>query len=370
MRIKQIELFHVKMPLNFTFKTSQASLNYRETIVIKMSDELGNKGYGEVVAFNEPFYTNETLLDSKSVLVNKYIPKLMHEDIEHPFDIHNWIGLSYPMAAAGLENALVDLYARRQNKTIMDTVFDEEINDEIYAGVVLGDLEVSNLINQIGSYLKEGYIRYKLKIKPEDGFTKLKAVREKYPDIKLLADANKSYKIEQVEELKKLDELNLLCIEEPLDSSELLKYQKLQEFMKTPICLDESIQTIEELKSAIELKAFKVLNIKIGRVGGIFYVKQMIELCRENNIKYWIGSMVESGISKILHVSLAGLKDTYIPGDLSSSNRYFKKDTISPEITVENGRIKVPKGFGLGVEVDENAINNFKIDYIKIDKSH
>ena len=112
MRIEKIELFHVKMPLNFTFKTSQTAIKHRETIVIKAADELGNSGYGEVVAFNEPFYTNETLMDSKQVLINSYIPGLIHKDVKHPFDIHQWINASHPMALAGLENALVDLYSR------------------------------------------------------------------------------------------------------------------------------------------------------------------------------------------------------------------------------------------------------------------
>lgn len=227
------------------------------------------------------------------------------------------------MALAGLENALVDLYARRKKSSIMKLVFNEETDDEIYAGVVLGDLDINMLIKQIEDYQKEGYTRFKLKIKPADGFKKLKAIRKIYPSIQLLVDANRSYKFEQINEIKKLDEFNLICIEEPLNSKDSLEYQKLQEELSTPICLDESIQTINDLKTAIALNAFKVLNIKIGRVGGIYYAKQMIDLCRKNNIKYWVGSMVESGISKILHVLLASLKDTYIAGDLSSSKRYF-----------------------------------------------
>lgn len=365
MHIKKIELFHIKMPLNFTFKTSQTSINYRETIVIKVEDELKNKGYGEVVSFNEPFYTNETLEISKQVLINTYIPTIIHEEIDHPFNIHKNLDMKYPMALAGLENALVDLYGRRNNQSIMKLVFNEETNEEIYAGVVLGDLDISMIIKQIEDYKREGYMRFKIKIKPQDGFIKLKAIRESYPNIKLLADANKSYSIEQIDELKKFDELNLLCIEEPLNSESLLEYQKLQKELHTPICLDESIQTVNDLKTAIQLKALKVVNIKVGRVGGLYYAKQMIELCRENNIKYWIGSMVESGVSKILHVHLASLKDTYIPGDLSSSKRYFKKDIIKPEIVAKNGIIKVPKGYGLGVKIEEDILKDFTIDYYK-----
>ena len=366
MRIEQIELFHIKMPLKFNFKTSQASIKYRETIVIKATDELQNKGYGEVVSFKDPFYTNETLEISKQALTNKYINAVIHKEMNHPFDIHKNFDMECPMALAGLENALVDAYATRNNQSIMKLVFNEETSEKIYAGVVLGDLDIKVLIKQIEYYQKEGYTRFKIKIKPLDGFIKLKAIREKYPSIQLLADANQSYKFDQLNEIKKLDQFNLICIEEPLSSDDFLQYQELQKEISTPICLDESIQTVNDLKTAILLKSFKVLNIKVGRVGGIYYAKQMIDLCRENNIGYWIGSMVESGISKILHVHLASLNDTYIPGDLSSSNRYFKKDIIKPEIIVQNGLIKVPKGYGLGVEIDEDTLREYTIDYIKI----
>ncbi|WP_298836300.1 o-succinylbenzoate synthase [Clostridium sp.] len=366
MQIEQVELFHIKMPMNFTFKTSKASIKYRETIVIKATDELGNNGYGEVVSFKEPFYTNETLDGSKQVLINKYINAVIHHNIEHPFDIHKDLDVECPMALAGLENSLVDLYAKRNNKSIMKLVFDEETSDEIYAGIVLGDLDVKVLIRQIEDYQDEGYTRFKIKIKPVDGFIKLKAIREKYPDIQLLVDANKSYKFDQINDIKKLDQFNLKCIEEPLNTENFLEYQKLQKQLRTPICLDESIQTVNDLRTAILLKSFKVLNIKVGRVGGIYYAKKMIDICRENNIKYWIGSMVESEISKILHVHLASLNDTYIPGDLSSSKRYFKKDIIKPEIIVKKGLIKVPKGYGLGVEIDEAILKKYTIDYIKI----
>jgi len=364
--IEKIELFQIRMPLKFIFKTSQTSVNYRETIVVKAADELGNTGYGEVVAFNEPFYTRETLKDSKNFLINGFLPNSVHQEIQHPFDIHKWHDLTYPMAVAGLENALVDLYAKRRRQSIMDVVFNEETRNKIYAGIVLGDLDSPALMQQVYYYLQEGYVRFKIKIKPGDGLSKLRAIRKKYPDIQLLADANRSYGIQQIHELKRLDELDLLCIEEPLAFPDFAVYRKLQQEIKTPVCLDESIQTMDDLKRAVQFQACKIVNIKVGRVGGLYYARQIIELCREHGIHYWIGSMVESGVSKILHVHLASLKDTYIPGDLSQSRRYFIKDVIRPEITVENGMIEVPKGYGLGVEIDENAIYEFLIDHVQI----
>lgn len=368
MRIEKIEVYHLSLPMKFTFKSSQAMLNHRETLVIKVTDDLGNSGFGEVVAFNEPFYTQETLPQSKEVLLRRFLPLLLEKEIQHPFEIHSWLDSRYPMAGAGVENALLDGFARRQGQSIMQTIFNEETQDMVYGGMVLGDLDPTTLLSRIDEYLQEGYIRFKIKIKPEDGFTKLKAVRERYPNLMLLADANRSFKEEQISELRKIDELGLLCLEEPLVSGDLAAYQRLQEQMTTPLCLDESIQTIEELMGAMELRACQVVNLKVGRVGGLAYVKEMIEICRKHKVHYWIGSMMESGISKILHVHLASLKDNYIPGDLSSSRRYFARDVIKPEITVQNGRIQVPKGPGLGVKVDEEALHYYSINHVVLDR--
>lgn len=362
MWIEKIEVFHLSMPMKFSFKSSQAMLNQRETLVIKVTDELGNSGFGEVVAFNEPFYTQETLPHAKEVLLHRFLPQLLEREIRHPFEIHSWLDLSYPMAVAGVENALLDGFSRRLQQSIMETVFPEETQDTIYGGMVLGDLDLATLLRQIEEYLQEGYVRFKIKIKPEDGFDKLRMVREEYPDLMLLADANRSFSTDQIPELIKIDDLGLLSLEEPLISGDLAAYQRLQEQMTTPLCLDESIQTVEDLMEAIEFKACRVVNLKVGRVGGMAYVKEMIEVCRKHKVHYWIGSMMESGISKILHVHLASLNDNYIPGDLSSSRRYFDKDVIQPEITVDKGRIQVPKGPGLGVEVDEEVLNYYSID--------
>lgn len=363
MRITKIEVFHLSMPMKFTFKSAQALLNQRETLVLILTDELGHTGYGEVVAFNEPFYTQETLPASKRVLSERFLPLLLQKEIEDPFAVHQWMDLAYPMAAAGLENALVDLSAKRQQLPIMKAIFAEETGVAIRAGIVLGDLDSTSVLEQLEEYIKEGYVRFKIKIKPEDGFVKLNRIREKYPDLMLLADANKSFRMEHLPELKKIDELGLLCLEEPLASGDLISYQKLQEMLITPLCLDESLQTLEDLAQAIELKACQVVNIKVGRVGGLYYAKQMIEACRKHKFHYWIGSMMESGISKILHVHLASLKDNYIPGDLSPSRRYFAKDIIQPEITAQDGLIPVPKGPGLGVEIDKETLNYYTIDH-------
>lgn len=366
MKIKKVELFHLKMPLKFVFKTSQTQLNQRETLILRISDELGNQGYGEVVAFTEPFYTGETLAQAKKQLVKKFIPLIQGKELKHPFEIHSWLDLSYPMTRAGLENALLDLYAKGHNQPIMETLFAEKTSETIEGGIVLGDLKVPTLVQQIEEYTFQGYSRFKIKIKSEDALKKLEVIRSKFPDLRLLADGNQSFTLEDLPQLKRLDELGLFCLEEPLAQGSIPAYQKLQGEMATPICLDESIQTMADLMKAIEINACQVVNLKVGRVGGLYYVKEMIKKCREYGIQYWIGSMLESGVSKILHVHLASLEDNYIPGDLSPSARYFIQDIIRPEITAENALIPVPQGPGIGVEVDEEALEFWTIDYFSM----
>lgn len=363
MIIRKIEVFHVKLPLNFTFKTAKTTMNARETLVIKVWDELGHVGFGEVVAFTEPFYTDETIEIAKRTLMEDYLPKMDNLMLNHPFEIHGLFDQTHPMTIAGLENALLDAYAKRQKKSIMDVVFDEKLNEDIPSGMTIGDEGIENILEKIEAYKQAGYERFKIKIKPSDGLEKLKVIRDSFPDVQLLADMNGSFEISDMEHLAAFDQLGLACMEEPLNAKDFQAYGRLQERVQTPICLDESIQSMADLNEAIAHGACKVLNLKIGRVGGLYYAKEMIETCRRHNIKFWIGSMMESGISKILHVHLAGLQDTYIPGDLSASSRYFARDLIEPDIKVINGRINISKGFGLGVEVDEEVLKSYTIDH-------
>ncbi|HHY26545.1 MAG TPA: o-succinylbenzoate synthase [Desulfitobacterium dehalogenans] len=368
MRIERIEIFHLNMPMKFTFRTAQGTISQRETLVIKVTDELGNLGYGEVVAFNEPFYSSETLPFAQKVLLEELLPQLLNKEIDHPFEIHLGFRGNSPMAMAGIENALLDGFAKGQNKSMMKLLFNEETRKEIYGGMVLGDLELPILLEEIQENLQEGYVRFKIKIKPEDGFVKLNSIREHFPDLMLLADANRSFRKEDLPQLKRIDELGLACLEEPLESGDLSVYQDLQEQMATPICLDESIQTMADLREAIRLGACQVVNLKVGRVGGMAYMEHMIKACRKHKVKYWIGSMLESGISKILHVHCASLMDNYIPGDLSSTRRYFSKDVIQPEIAVQKGLIQVPQGPGLGVTIDQEALDYYTMESFILDR--
>ncbi len=367
MRIKEVTIYHVDMPMKFTFQTAKETLDHRESIILEVVDESGQSGYGETVSFTSSFYTKETLDISWEILKEKYIPQILRKEIQHPFDIHQWFGRQCPMAVAGLENALLDLYAKKRNENLIESVFREKVKSEIDLGIVLGDLQIQELLYKVDEYHKQGCKRIKIKVKPEDGYEKMHKVVSYFPDVSFAADANRSFHISQFNDVMKFDRLGLLCMEEPFMVDSIEECRNMQQRIKTPICLDESIQTMEDLKKAASCNAFQILNIKIGRVGGIFYVKQMIEYCRKHKIGYWIGSMVESGISKILHTQLAALKDTYMAGDLSDSGRYFEKDFIIPEISFRNGKMKYPEGAGLGIQVDKTSIIKQAVEILKVE---
>ncbi len=372
MNLQSIKILHVQLPLNFEFKTAKTLLKHRETLIIVVQDSDGLRGYGEAVAFTEPFYTNETLASALQVLKNDYIPRVLSEKIKHPFDIHNFFDLSSPMALAGLENALLDLYATKKELNIIEMLFDEQLQDHVDVGIVLGDMSYTNLQTKVSQYLEQGCTRFKFKIFPSEDCSSLKKVqkiREQFPHITMLADANTSFSFKQsdLEELTLYNNVGFECIEEVFDmgnksishytTTDFQTYNKVQFNYK--ICHDESLLSLDDMHIAFEHNILQMINIKIGRLGGLYYVKQMIDFCRKQNIPYFIGSMVESGISKILHVQLAALQGAYIAGDLSDSKRYFEHDLIEPEIISNKGKIKVPRKAGLGVEVNKTMLKKY-----------
>ncbi|MCL2676493.1 MAG: o-succinylbenzoate synthase [Streptococcaceae bacterium] len=361
MKIKSIILHHIQLPLNFEFKTAQSQLDVRDTIIIECIDDKGGHGYGECVSFTTPFYTEETLDDSWQALAHDYIPKVLATQLKHPFDIHQLINELLPMAMAGLENSLLDLYYKNLEQPIIASLFDEKLNSTIKQGSVISDVTLDQTLLQVDKLIDNGVRRIKLKINPTNAFEKVKTVTEKFPHITFAVDANRSYELNQIDSLLQLDNLGLACIEEPFNTYNLEDYSKILSQFNTPICFDENVQTMNDLEKLIKLNGKKVLNIKIGRLGGLYYAEKAIELCRQHDIEYWIGSMVESGISKILHIQLASLPDTYIAGDLSSSSHYFKEDLISPEITFAHGQMTLPTGIGLGVEINTIALEKYTI---------
>lgn len=395
--VKRITLHRVNIPLQFTFKTARGTVQNRETIIIEMENEDGQKGYGECVAFADPFYTDETVDLAWHRLVHHYGPAMLSAQIERAKEIHDiadfvhaalgmmaseragseseYQHIHSPMAVAGLENALLNLECTVKGQNTVEYVMGESLQDTIPCGVAIGDIPMDTLIDVVRTHVEQGCQRIKLKIKPEDGYERTKLVRAAFPNITLAVDANRSYSFAQIDDVALLNDFNLACIEEPFDVSSvqtlaLLKQEALSKGLWSitmPICLDESILTFEDLEYAVRHDLIDVLNIKIGRLGGLYPVKRIIDYCRDNDIKFWIGSMVETGVSKMLHVQLAALADTYMAGDLSDSKRYFEDDLIMPDITFTDGQMTVPKGPGLGVEVRPDVLSRYAVETVVIE---
>ena len=358
MKIKKIEMFLTSMELLQPFRTHLGTVSERESILLKMTDTDGVSGWGEVVAFSSPWYTEETIQTSWHMLEDYFIPFLLQGQWEHPGEIHDallvWKG--NPMARAGVEMAAWDLFAKKAGKSLGD--FIGGTRKKVEAGVVVSVDSPSSMIEAITLRLKEGYGRVKVKIDPRYDFDMLHAIRNEFPKLALMADANSAYSLNDVDRLRKLDAFQLLMIEQPLASDDIVEHAELQTKLTTPICLDESIVSYQDAANAIKLGSCQVINIKIGRVGGLTNAIRIHDLCRRNGIPVWCGGMLETGISRLFNIALATLPNFTIPGDISASSRYWKKDVIEPEVVVKQGKITVPKSPGIGCMVNERFVRD------------
>jgi O-succinylbenzoate synthase len=354
--LHSITLFVISKQLKKPFATHLETVKDREAIIVEVTDAEGRKGYGEVNAFSSPWYTEETVQTCFHMLRDFFIPMLKTHSLSHPNDVAPLFDRykRNHMAKAGLETAIWDLYAKRENCPLYKLL--GGTRTEIPSGVVVGTSSAEEAIRQIEAYLADGYQRVKLKISPGNDINLIEPIRTRFPDLPIMADANSAYSLHDIPRLKALDEFGLLMIEQPLAFDDIIDHSKLQRELKTPICLDESIVTLSDAKRAIELGSCKVINIKIGRVGGLKAAKAIHDLAIESGLEVWAGGMLEFGVSRGHNIALASLPGFTIPGDISASSRYWDEDIISPEVTVKNGYIHVPEGDGIGFAINWDSL--------------
>ncbi|WP_126939400.1 o-succinylbenzoate synthase [Veillonella sp. VA142] len=366
--ITNITLYHVQLPMKFTFKTAKGELGVRDTLIVRLEDEAGYVGYGECVAFVEPFYTKETVASCWDVLCTQYLPNVLGKEATMTLP-KRWLSEGMPMTVASVENALLHLQCAHLGVNTVEYVLQQPLIPTVPTGIVIGDVPLDTLVDAVTGYVSQGCQRIKLKVSPKDGYERVQRVRSAYPDLMLAVDANQSYSYQDMDKVRALNTFNLACIEEPFQIYSLEEYNRFKTThewsITTPICLDESILNYDDLVYAHTHGLLDILNVKVGRLGGLRETAKMIQYCRDHGIQYWIGSMVESSISKWMHVQLAALGDAYMPGDLSDSLRYFEQDLTRPPIVSirkDCGAeglsqcIEVPKGAGLGVDVDLEMI--------------
>lgn len=351
MKLSSITLRLMKAPLKRPFKTHLETVMEREVIIVEARDQDGLTGYGEAVPFSSPWYTEETVKTCFHMLEDFLIPKTLAFDLTHPNQLAGlWSGIRRnAMAKSALEQAIWDLYAKQEG-IYLGKLFGGE-RTEVDAGVVVASDHIEDALRQIEECLEVGYRRYKIKINPTNDVEFLTQIRNAYPDIPLMVDANSAYGLQDVPHLQKLDAFNLMMIEQPLGHDDIVEHSILQKQLKTPICLDESINSYHDAKSALMLESCGVITIKMAKVGGWSQAVKIHDLCVEHNVPLWCGGMIEFGISRAHNLALATLKGFTIPGDISSSSRYWESDIIEPEVVVKNGVIQVPDKPGIGFSI-------------------
>lgn len=350
------------MELVNPFTTSMGTEYDEEHIMVRIDGE-GLTGWGESVAEGTPFYSYETVTTAWHIMKDFLIPEILGKELN---DVGEVIALydkvrGHMMAKAGIESALWDLLAKGKGVSLSRLL--GGTREKIDVGVSIGIQDSERiLLDKIEGYLAEGYKRVKIKIAPGQDLNLVKAVRREYPDIMFQVDANSAYTLDDISLFKRMDEFNLSLIEQPLGYDDIYDHSKLQRELKTSVCLDESIHSIDDTRAAIELKSCKIINIKPGRVGGFTESRKIHDYCLSNGIPVWHGGMLESGIGRAGNVALASLPGFILPGDISASKKYYKEDIVEPAFTVnKDGTMDVPKGPGIGVEINEKRLDKVTV---------
>jgi O-succinylbenzoate synthase len=366
-RIDSVEMFIVRLPLVSSFETSFSVQTNREALLLKIvSDDVC--GWGECVTSPDPYYCYETNATASHIIQNFLIPILTAmNDFTIEAVLQNFEQIrGHQMAKAAVENALCDMMAQKYNIPLFELMGGTPKN--IMSGISIGiQKNIDDLLESIQKACDKKYHRIKIKIKKGNDIETVNMVRRAFPSIKLMVDANSDYTLEDMHILKRLDEFNLMMIEQPLNYNDIYFHALLQKQLETPICLDESIKNLNDAKTAVELGSCKIINIKQGRVGGMIKAKDIQAHCLENAIETWSGGMLETGIGRAFNLHLQTLPGFVLPGDTSETSRYFAEDIVDkPVILQADGSIEIPKGAGIGVNVIPERIDRLKIFYEKL----
>lgn len=356
MKIEGVELRWVGLPLVSPFRTSFGTETDREILLVRVLTTEG-EGWGECVAMREPVYSSE-YVDGAAQVIKEFLLPLAHPDpwrAEQAFrPVHG-----HPMAKAALEAAILDAWLRARGMSFGE--FLGAVRPAVPAGVSVGIMDsVPELLDAVEGYLAEGYLRIKLKIEPGWDAEPVRAVRERFPDILLQADANTAYTLRDAPRLARLDPFELLLIEQPLPEDDLAGHAELARRIRTPICLDESITSARIAVDAITRGAASIVNIKPGRVGGLLEARRVHDVCAAHGVPVWCGGMLETGVGRAANVALAALPNFTLPGDTSASGRYYREDVTEPFV-LEDGHLRVPEGPGLGVAPNEERLREFTL---------
>lgn len=362
MRIEKLVLREIRLRLKSPFETSFGRMDERRILLVEAISE-GVTGWGEITAAERPYFNSETT-DTAWLVVNEFLaPLVVGREIGTAADVAALLApiRGHEMTKAGLECAIWDLEAKQ--KVVPLARFLGGSRDEISCGVSIGiQKSPAALVDVVERELAAGYQRIKMKIKPGKDVEFIRVVRDRFPRIDLMADANSAYTLTDKQHLKSFDRFRLMMIEQPLAWDDIYQHSLLRAELQTPICLDECIHHHRDAEAAIALKACQVINIKLGRVGGHAEARNIERLCREKKVPVWCGGMLESGVGRAHNIAMSSLAGFVLPGDVSASQRYWHEDIIEPEVIVsERGTIRVPSAPGIGYNVRKERVEKLTV---------
>lgn len=360
MIISSIELREIRLPLIHFFETSFGRTTKRRIILARVIDADGADGWGECTAGEGPFYSEEWTETAWATLKDFLAPMVVGREIGAAAGANDLMKKvrGHRMAKAAIETACWDLESKRSGVPLWKHL--GGTREEIPCGVSIGIQDSpGTLLEKIEKEINAGYQRIKIKIKPGWDIDVVRQVRERYPEILFSVDANSAYTLADAPLFKALDEFNLMMIEQPLAHDDMFDHAELQKQIKTALCLDESVRSAEDARHAIDIGACRIINVKLGRVGGHAEAKRVEGVCRSAEVPVWCGGMLESGIGRAHNIAMATLAGFTLPGDVSASQRYWKEDIIEPPVTVSGrGTIAAPSKPGIGFEVNRSRVDS------------
>ncbi|HEY4304541.1 MAG TPA: o-succinylbenzoate synthase [Gemmatimonadaceae bacterium] len=366
LNLVSVALREIHLPLKEPFRISSGVVKDRRICLLELTDHDGTVGWSECVAGEQPNYSSETIDTAWLAMKEWLLRRVIGVEIDHPSKVFALLDRNirgHNMAKAAVEMGCWDVAARQANLPLSKLL--GGTRDRVPTGISIGIQDgPAALAQRARAAFEQGYRKIKVKIEPGHDIDFVRAVREELGDaVHIMADANSAYKLADADHLAQLDQFNLIMLEQPLGREDLVRHAKLQQRLKTPLCLDESITDVERAEDMIELRSGRIVNIKPGRVGGFAISKGIHDVCERNSIPVWCGGMLESGIGRAHNVALASLPNFSLPGDLSPSSRYWAQDVVKPEWTMDaDGMVHVPLDRpGIGVELDMDRIEDLTV---------
>lgn len=355
--IQAVQLREIHLPLVHYFETSFGRTYDRRIILVTVKTRDG-VGYGECTAGEKPDYSSETTETAWHMLSDFIVPRLLGRDLRDAREVASVLApiRGNRMAKAAVETAVWDLEARLHGIPLNRLI--GGVRDEILCGVSIGIQDsIQALLTKVRQELAAGYRRIKIKIKPGWEIEPLRCIRAEFPDVPLMVDANSAFSLADLPLLRQLDGFNLMMLEQPLAHDDIVDHAVLQRELATPICLDESIHSAEDARKAVEMGSCRIINVKLGRVGGYTEALGINDYCARNRIPIWCGGMLESGVGRAHNIAMSSLSAFTLPGDVSASKRYYAEETIKPPVTVTpEGTIRLSDKPGIGYDLDWERI--------------